>query len=150
MLWSSVAVVILAIGINKQLDLQTLVIRRSSALLAGTTLWASRRLIASIVLGLFLSGAWWAVGRAARAWRWQPAVAAGAVSALLCLGIAPETTGVLREMLFVDIHGAAGNIWQIQTKDVLEFSMASIVAMSCFSHHGSSDTSAHVPDPGSV
>lgn len=138
-LWASVGCVLLAMGLNKQLDLQILAIKELGALFGQSPLWASRRLAAAVILGAVgvgIAGTFVTFARAVRVRAWPIEAAAGAAAALAGIALARGTTGVVNDVLVTDLHGAAGDVWQLQVKDVVELLTASVVVGSCLSWRG--------------
>jgi hypothetical protein len=138
-LWASIGCVLLAIGLNKQLDLQILAIKELGALLGRSPLWASRRLFAAVLLGglgIVIVRTFVMLARAVRLRAWPIEAAAGAAAALVGVALARGTTGLVNDILVMDLHGFAGNVWQLQVKDVVECVTASVIAVSCLSWRG--------------
>lgn len=133
-LWVGVAVLLLAIGLNKQLDLHILAVKELEALFGRLPFWGSRRLIAGVLLtalGVIVVGTSVTVARTVDARVWPHGAVVGAATALTCLVLARGTTGAVNDVLVMDLHGSVGDIWQVQLKDVLELSTAFVIVVSC-------------------
>jgi hypothetical protein len=144
-LWASIGLLLLAIGLNKQLDLQILAIKELGAFFGRSPLWASRRLVAAVILGglgIVVVRTFVTFARAVRFRAWPIEAAAGAAAALAGVALARGTTGAVNDMLVVNLHASAGNVWQLQVKDVVELFTASVIAVSCLSWRGRAGTMA--------
>jgi len=135
-LWAGIGLLLLAIGLNKQLDLQMLAIGELRALFGDGPIWNSRRFVAQAVLttlAVAVVGAFVVLGR--RAAGHSPArhvlVASGAAAALAAVVLARGMNGLVNDVLVLDLHGSEGDVLQVQVKDVLEFLAASVIMLSC-------------------
>jgi hypothetical protein len=133
-LWASLSVLLFAIGLNKQLDLQILAIKELGALLGQSVFWGSRRPLAAVVLGalgLVIAGAIVVLARAVRVRTVPLKLAAGAGAILASLALARGTTGIVNDVLVTDLYGSFGDVFQVQVKDILELAMAAVIVVSC-------------------
>jgi hypothetical protein len=130
-LWASVGVLLLALGVNKQLDLQILAIKEFAALYGQTSYWGTRRFVAGAVLtalGVAGVGVLVALGRGVRLRTWPLRVMAAAAAVLVALVLARGTTGAINSVLSTTLYGSAGDFLQLQVKDALELCAASVIA----------------------
>ena len=147
--WGSIALLLLAIGLNKQLDLQTLAIGELRALFGDASFWSGRRLVAQAVLtavALAIVGAFVAFGRRAVHLRdGRVTVAAGAAVALSVVVLAHGTAGLINDALVLDLHGVEGDVLQVQVKDVLELLTATVILLSCIAGRSHGTVEATTP-----
>jgi hypothetical protein len=133
-LWASIGILLLSIGLNKQLDLQILVVGELRALFGQSPFWGIRRLVAAVVLtvcGVAVIGRLGALGWTVRGRAWTLDAAAGAAAALAALVLARGTTSMVNDMLAADLHGAVGDLSHVRVKDVLELLTASVIVLGC-------------------
>jgi len=131
--WASVAILLLALGINKQLDLQILAIALSREALSHTSLWSVSRPLGAVVLGLLgmaVVGTLIAHRKAVYLRGLSVASAAWAAVAVCVLVLAHGTSGSVNDLLMKTVYQPGGDFLRVELKDVSELFTALVVGIS--------------------
>jgi hypothetical protein len=127
--WAGILIVMVGFGINKQLDVQTLVIGELRAMFSENNAWNHRhtlaQLLAIVVVAAVGSAGYWLRPDA------RPLRAALVATVLLiAVSLARAVPGPIHDVLVVHIAGPQTGIFHSHVKEVVELTLASTIAAS--------------------
>jgi len=131
--WIFVTAALFLLGVNKQLDLQTLLISELRALVGADPAWEYRRVFASVVVGalstLLFTGGGYAMYRL-RSARTSLNVVVLATVLVTAVAMARAVKGPLDQLLQMDVVGPGAGIFDARVEEVIELALLTTIAVS--------------------
>jgi hypothetical protein len=131
--WTSTIVVLVVLGLNKQLDFQTLVIAELRQSFGGSEAWTNRHTLATVivaVMSIFVIGGFGSVLYDLRSAVVPLQLILVATVLLIGLAMVRAIPGLVDELLLVHVAGPDTGVFHTHLKEVVELALIATISVS--------------------